>query len=725
MRCLVITTLFILLLFHFAFCSGAEQYTEFNWFQTSPLCLVDLAHFGASVDFPDTLASYCLRWGSSDIGFGIHHWFDIIQYLLTNGNIHGSIWTAFCRGACLALDFSFFLLLNINTPFFAAFCGGAFCFFILHGFAKAFCRGAYNIQCYCSQSGDLLSLPWFFVSTSDTTIADLWLQTDELFLDLRHWFGSAWQPRRGCKPGPKSGHHWCIWQVFFAGILPFFLQPILTSDGGEGCGHSMVTTGASSPPWLRDLSVFDAKQHGPRPVATSEHLSWAPTDTSIKKRSIKRAYKRACRDGLCWYRGQRYTPADFPAQLQAQTTMASHPPCLTPSGHRDLKQYNGKHGNGRRLQFISWNVASLSQSRLDEIRLWALEQNISALALLETRWSWTGEWQDEHWTYVHSGDPSSRGSGILIMICRKLGSDLRWRECMPGRLVHVQLRLSPRYLDFLACYQFSFQSNTTRQADRLRWWECFESVLGRLATRHVLAIAGDFNCSLPISTSQVGHPGYQWQGQMSEGTVHGDSDIFIHILRTYDLNVLNSWNPALGPTFVGMDCHSRIDFCITRQHMADGFSRDVKYLWNASIKSDFKDHCPILFQLNKYWIPAPLHGSRDGCTFQQRVQCRLAYLEDNDTWRGFLHQTLATAADHMHASDPHDPDIPPNLHALVLQDFHSFFPPLQSCPCGLESNCPSFLHQMGPSTSFFAIGDLHATGFFHRSILFPFLASCF
>ena len=158
-----------------------------------------------------------------------------------------------------------------------------------------------------------------------------------------------------------------------------------------------------------------------------------------------------------------------------------------------MKRFNDKHCSRRRVQFLSWNVASLSQSKLDEIRIWALEQNISALALLETRWSWSGEWQDEHWQYVHSGDPRSRGSGILIMICRRLSTDLRWRECLPGRLVHVQLRLSPRNLDFLACYQYSFQHNATRQADRLRWWEGFESVLSTLSTRNVLAIAGDFN----------------------------------------------------------------------------------------------------------------------------------------------------------------------------------------------------------------------------------------
>ncbi|CAL1170116.1 unnamed protein product, partial [Cladocopium goreaui] len=209
----------------------------------------------------------------------------------------------------------------------------------------------------------------------------------------------------------------------------------------------------------------------------------------------------------------------------------------------DLTRYNRKHCNKRRANFVTWNVAGLSQSKLDEVRHWALTQNITALALVETRWPWTSEWQDPHWQYVHSGDPSSRSSGILIMISRTISTDLRWRECLPGRLVHVQLRLSPRYLDFLACYQFCFQSNAMRQADRQRWWECLETTLSRLPRRHVLAIVGDFNCSLTRQTHHI------------------------------------------------------------------------------------------------------------GCTFQQRVQCRTAYLEDSGLWQDFLHKSMHTVSDHLRQSD--------------------------------------------------------------------------
>ena len=475
-------------------------------------------------------------------------------------------------------------------------------------------------------------------------------------------------------PGPKSGRHWnCFLRVLLI-FLVFTELFISSSDGGEGCSCAMATAEASFPLWIHDLPKIDAKRHGQRPSAHSDLLSWTSTTSSIKKRSIKRAFRRACRDGICWYKGRCFTRSDFPQILHSPAYEPTPP--LRPSGHQDLRQYNTKHHSSRRMQFVTWNVGGLSQAKLDEVRHWALSQNLSALALVETRWSWSSEWQDAHWQYIHSGDSTTRGSGILIMVSRKLGTDLRWRECMPGRLVHVQMRLKPRHLDFLACYQYSFQSNTARQTDRQRWWECLEHTLSRLPNRHVLAIAGDFNCSLPMQTAQIGHPGYHWQGRMHQGTQHGDSDIFVHIIRTFDLNVLNSWHPRLGPTFIGQHGHSRIDFCLTRQHLADGFSREVKYLWQAPIKSSMLDHCPLLFQLNKYWIPEPLNRTQTGCTFQQRVQCRTAYLEDTVTWQTFMHQLQHTTSAYVHQSDPHDSEIFPNLHASVLQDVHQFFPPV-------------------------------------------------
>ena len=101
-------------------------------------------------------------------------------------------------------------------------------------------------------------------------------------------------------------------------------------------------------------------------------------------------------------------------------------------------------------------------------------------------------------------------------------------------------------------------------------------MVGDLPTRHVLAIAGDFNCSLPAARSHVGHSEFQWGAGASVGTTHSDSDVFLNLIRTLNLNVLNSWNPKLGPTYIKDQVGSRIDYCLVRNHMSDGVARDVQ-----------------------------------------------------------------------------------------------------------------------------------------------------
>ena len=128
-------------------------------------------------------------------------------------------------------------------------------------------------------------------------------------------------------------------------------------------------------------------------------------------------------------------------------------------GRKDLNIYNQRQCSKRRIQILSWNVGGLSQARLDEVPTWALEQQIGVVTLLETRWPWVSEWEDSRFLYIHSGVPGDRSCGILIMIAKWLcpSSDLRWSESIPGRLLHVQLRLRPRPLDFVSMLPILFQ----------------------------------------------------------------------------------------------------------------------------------------------------------------------------------------------------------------------------------------------------------------------------
>ena len=318
----------------------------------------------------------------------------------------------------------------------------------------------------------------------------------------------------GGKPGPKSGKCWLNWQRLPGWRLLFFWLTMISSTRGEGCERPVAFTEVPQSNWITDFVKLGTKQHGTRPAFCLDSLSRSSADTAVKKRSLRRAFHRACRDGISWYKGCPYTPADFPKGLQATWNPASISAPLQPSGKTDLSNFNYKHRSTRRIQILSWNTGGLSQAKLDEIRTWALTQNVQIISLQETRWPWIGEWEDPHFSYVHSGVTGDKSGGILMMVSKQLcqAHALRWCDPVPGRLLHLQLRLQPRTLDLVACYQHCYAPRPGRLAERQRWWDQFTALIGNLPTRHVLTIMGDLNCSLPQARSHVGLQDFAWGG---------------------------------------------------------------------------------------------------------------------------------------------------------------------------------------------------------------------
>jgi len=108
--------------------------------------------------------------------------------------------------------------------------------------------------------------------------------------------------------------------------------------------------------------------------------------------------------------------------------------------------------------------------------------------------------------------------------------------------------------------------------------------------------------------------------------------------------------------------------------MADGIARDVKYLWHAPFVAALRDHCPILFQITKYWIPAPMNSHAVGCNLQQRSMGRDAFLEDSDLWQRFVQTSHVHLSQTVPTLDPYAEDTFPILNQTLLVDFHYTFP---------------------------------------------------
>ena len=101
---------------------------------------------------------------------------------------------------------------------------------------------------------------------------------------------------------------------------------------------------------------------------------------------------------------------------------------------------------------LEWGGTAIE--RLDEIKAWLANQAISIVVISETRWTFENTWSDANWHYVHTGDPQTRGSGVLIMVSAQLctAADLRWEVCVPGRLLHLRILMPVRNVDVIGCY---------------------------------------------------------------------------------------------------------------------------------------------------------------------------------------------------------------------------------------------------------------------------------
>ena len=213
-----------------------------------------------------------------------------------------------------------------------------------------------------------------------------------------------------------------------------------------------------------------------------------------KKKAYIRALKRAQLHGHTWYKGQLFTAAMLGTeQLQAP---------LADLGHHNRQKLNvapPAKVRKNRLTGFSWNICSLGSYKFDILRQWMRSQHLDVLFLQDTRWGFSGDWQDSHFAYVHSG---SRGkTGGLMVIIRKSFCPvdrISWRETLPGRLLHVRLYLPSSGIDLLNIYQHAWvQHDPLCLQHRGELLHACDQLLAGLPQRNVVILGGDLNTSLP------------------------------------------------------------------------------------------------------------------------------------------------------------------------------------------------------------------------------------
>ena len=162
---------------------------------------------------------------------------------------------------------------------------------------------------------------------------------------------------------------------------------------------------ASSPSWTKQ-DGFDP----PTPSALHKNRN----HQVCRKKPYIRALKRATLHGMTWYRGKYMTATQLGATAQPwsltepMTVQASPDTQLTGSHTSPNRRPSGKFRQNR-LSFFSWNMGQLSLTKWDLFRAWLHHQPIDCACLQDTGWKLTGEWQDQQFSYLHSGAANHRG----------------------------------------------------------------------------------------------------------------------------------------------------------------------------------------------------------------------------------------------------------------------------------------------------------------------------
>ena len=393
-----------------------------------------------------------------------------------------------------------------------------------------------------------------------------------------------------------------------------------TLHGGEGYGFQPWESMEAAFNSDHLTNLLEAKVHGPPPpmgYGLLKDLTNMKQMTHVQKRSFKRAYARALRDGVAWYRGQRLTPGDFPSNMPCPVKSSPSRPAGVPSKAPTNRALH------HRLNIVQFNVGGLSAHKLEEIKQWGLHIQADII--------------DGSWHALHSGTPDDRADGILVLFRSSTiqESQIGSVALLPGRLVHIRLHYRHRACDILCCYNFMDDRSTARLHQRQQFWNTLDASLSKIPNRNSLLIAGDMNCSVSHDPPHVGTSYFTWQGKHHQGPQHRDMTTFSQIIHKHQLTVLNGWNAQNGPTYHNGLTASRIDHFLMRVNEADGA---VKYLDHADIiPLNGAVHIPLYCTIKKFHFSYKTPKSFSGYTYYQRQQCRIDWRTGAETW----HQMMA------------------------------------------------------------------------------------
>ena len=340
--------------------------------------------------------------------------------------------------------------------------------------------------------------------------------------------------------------------------------------------------------------------HFPEVVSTKDVSTSLPMTSGMQSSSFpwqrKRAYNRACRrameHGTTIYRGR-------PFQLPTGSTLIRSEGVTRSSMRR-----HHDRSSGRRLSMLTWNCGGAS-AIYDQFLLWLFQSRVEMAVLVETKWSFSQCWSDQHYHYIHSGAGSRKSSGgVLVILSRQLthSQAIRYHEAIPGHLLRVSFTPhgSSCAFNLIGLYQHVWTSGNL--SIRHTFWTKLSGLCHSIPARSCLLLAGDCNATCQPEGRLVG-------SGVPKSFVAEDSSELQDILRAHGLVALNTFGQAPGYTFRFGPRASQLDYVFTRIAHADREAKLAKANYDfpvgRHVSADAAYHFPISTTIACSWHTRP------------------------------------------------------------------------------------------------------------------------
>ena len=238
-----------------------------------------------------------------------------------------------------------------------------------------------------------------------------------------------------------------------------------------------------------------------------------------------------------------------------------------------------------RVRCLTWNCSGLSpELHAEFLKYLEVVGDIGFFSLQETHWGFDSEWTAATWHFIHSTTGKQRSGGILVGLSSKYveHSTIKWRDVIPGRLVHIRFTYKRQQIDLVVLYQHALSYSDGEQRKELMKhrtavWGALDTLLTALPLRSSIVLMGDFNVTLEPTKAAAGY-GIHQGGQGSE--LKADRKRAMDLLCKHKLCALNTWG-CKQFTYHHPNGASQIDYICIRQALSDGQSKQCGVIRRA------------------------------------------------------------------------------------------------------------------------------------------------